>query len=456
MRAWNLELLIKFIENVEKWRYKPFFLIAVFLVILVGALYVSLPDGINVSIQNRFVVGLIMATVVTLISWHYQQPPTVTDGNVGIIIAVRSEDKKIKERISKDFIEACKSMLGESRAHQPFQLIELNDFFSELAKDDSSANQLRVRCKGHLLIYGDAVQRRERGKNLYVFRLQGIVCHVATSPNTQSILAQEMAAVLPLKKEILEDSELSGFEVTSIQLAEATKYVIATAALISHDYGFAISLLEELQQEKGSLRKNANVRAIQKLIELIPNRLADSYRFAAAVHFLRWEMSREEKDLRESISWEVKYNSIKPGDNLRLLLSKAIACFVFARDINGAMGHINQCRSKFITEPAWKYSAAFLEAYRNKLDAAMHYYDAAIPTERGFAIPFQIEGFIAWILEIEPQANQLNFCLGYLNEKFKHDSVSATRYYGQFLSSPCEEANSRKAIAHAKAFMEKT
>jgi hypothetical protein len=76
-----------------------------------------------------------------------------------------------------------------------------------------------------------------------------------------------------------------------------------------------------------------------------------------------------------------------------------------------------------------------------------------IPTERGFAIPFQIEGFIAWILEIEPQANQLNFCLGYLNETFKHDPASAKRYYDQFLSLPCQEADSRKAIAHAKAFM---
>lgn len=441
------------IKSLSKWRYRPFILPLIFFGVLLATFYFPLPDGISTSIQTRGIVGLIVSIIITVIFWRYQQPPKVKKGHVGIIIAVRSEDEKTKGRISRDFVATCKKLLEESRAHQPFQLIELNESFSELATDNASANQLRLRCEGHLLIFGDTVQRKERGKNFYVLRLQGIVCHTPISATDQSALAQEMNSVLPLKNAILEENELSGFEITSVQLAEATKYVIATAALLSRDFNFAISLLEETQQSKEKLKRNSNVKAIRKLIDLVPIRLADSYRFASLDSFERWERSRDNNDLQNSIDWIIKYDKIKPADNLHFLLMKAIGHFVFSRDIDSAMRCINQCKSRYIADPSWKYSAAFLEAYRNNLDNAKQFYDVAIPTESGYHIPFQIEGFVAWILDIEPQNNQLNFCLGYLNEIFKNDFVSARKYYLKLLNSPCREDFSKRAIEHAKSFM---
>ncbi len=113
---------------------------------------------------------------------------------------------------------------------------------------------------------------------------------------------------------------------------------------------------------------------------------------------------------------------------------------------------INKCRAKYIAVPSWKYSAAFLEAYQYNLDDAKQYYDSAISTEPGFEIPFQVEGFIAWILDIEPQMKQLNFCLGYINEKTKSDPASARQYYTQFMNSHPTEINSKRAIEHAQLF----
>ena len=201
------------------------------------------------------------------------------------------------------------------------------------------------------------------------------------------------------------------------------------------------------------LKINSNVKAIRKLIDLVPIRLADAYRFASLVSFSRWESSRERNDLQDSIDWIVKYDKIKPADNLQISLMKAIGHFVFSRDIDAAMKCINPCKSKYISDPSWKYSAAFLEAYRNNLDNAKLFYDAAIHTESGHHIPFQIEGFIAWILDIEPKNTQLNFCLGYINEIFKSDLVSARKYYSEFLNSPCQEDFSKRAIEHVKTFM---
>ena len=445
-----MELAIKLLA---KWRYRTFILPVVFLGVLLFSVYFTLPEGISVSIQTRGTAGLMFSIAITAILWRFQQPPTVNNGHVGIIIAVRSEDNQIKVRISKDFVATCREILGASRAHQPFQIIELNEHFSELAIDNASANELRMRCKGHFLIFGDTVQRKERGKNLYILKLQGIVCHAPISDNDQSALAQEMDSVLPLRTAIPEENELSGFEITSLQLAEATKYVIATAALLSRDYVFAIALLEELQHTKEKLNINSNVKAIRKLIDLIPVRLADAYRFASIDSFARWEKTRSSSDLQNSINWVVKYDKIKPNDNLHILLMRAIGHFIFSRDIEAAMKCISRCRAKYIADPSWKYSAAFLEAYRNNLDKAKQLYDAAKPTESGYVIPFQIEGFIAWVLDIEPQQKQLNFCLGYLNEIFKNDLVSARQYYSKLLSSPCQEGFSKNAIEHAKKFI---
>lgn len=330
------------IKALSKWRYSPLILPLIFLGVLLGSFYFPLPDGISASIQTRGIIGLIASFAITAIFWRFQQPPTVKNGHVGIIIAVRSEDEKTKGRISKDFVATCKILLEESRVYQPFQLIELNNFFSEMATDNASADELRMRCRGAFLLFGDTVQRRERGKNQYVLRLRGLVSHAPISPNNQSILAQEMFAVLPLKKSILEENELSEFEITTIQLAEATKYIIATSALLSHDFELAIALLEELQQAKKRLKINANIKAIKKLIELIPRRLADAYRFASLVHFSRWEVSRDENELKDSINWRVKYNNLVPADTLELLLLRAIEQFVFNRDIVAAINYIKE------------------------------------------------------------------------------------------------------------------
>lgn len=449
----NVKDFVEIFEFIAKWRHKPFVMLFVFFGVFLGALYFPLPEGISASIQFRSIFGLIAAAVATAVLSRYQQPPRVKNGYVGIIVAVKSEDEKIRGRISKDFVATCRKMLEETHTNQPFQLIELNDYFSELVTDHVSANQLRIRCNGHLLIYGDAVQRQERGKKLFVLRLQGIVSHVPIGVDEQALLAQEMVAVLPLKKAILEENELSGFEVTSIQLAEATKYIIATAALLSNDYVFAIVLLEELQQKRENLKRNANVKAIKKLIDLIPKRLGDAYRFASIVDFSRWEISRDKSDLQNSINWILKYDKLAPADNLHKLLLSSIGYFIFSRDIDGAMKCINQCKAKYITSNSWKYSAAFLEAYRNNLDKAKQFYDAAISTADDHNIPFQVEGFIAWILEIEPKMFQLNFCLGYLNKKYKNDFVSAQQYYTKFLNSPLQEGSSTNAIKHANNFV---
>ena len=147
------------------------------------------------------------------------------------------------------------------------------------------------------------------------------------------------------------------------------------------------------------------------------------------------------------------FSSLTNDENIDIYLVRAIGHFVLNRDTVSAMKCINRCKSLSIANTSWKYSAAFLEAYRKNIDSAMQYYDAAFPGESKHETPFQIENFIAWVLELEPDKQQLHFCLGYINEQYKNDMISALEHYRVFIdSTPCEET-SILAVKHAKNFI---
>jgi len=50
------------------------------------------------------------------------------------------------------------------------------------------------------------------------------------------------------------------------------------------------------------------------------------------------------------------------------------------------------------------------------------------------AIPAQIEEFMCWLLEEEPQKYQLHYCLGFINWKIKGDKAQAIKDFEIFLS----------------------
>ena len=48
-------------------------------------------------------------------------------------------------------------------------------------------------------------------------------------------------------------------------------------------------------------------------------------------------------------------------------------------------------------------------------------------------MPFEVEGFMAWVLEIEPDKIQLYYCLGLVNLKWKGDLVSVADHWTTFV-----------------------
>jgi hypothetical protein len=63
----------------------------------------------------------------------------------------------------------------------------------------------------------------------------------------------------------------------------------------------------------------------------------------------------------------------------------------------------------------------------------------------------EVEDFILWVLEEEPDKVQLYYCLGLLNELFKEDHRQAIQDYNQFLNKVNEnDFVEQQASAQAK------
>ena len=436
------------------WRHK-LFPYALFFLLLIAANYVPPPDGIPLSLIYRNIIGIPVALLCALLFIWMQRLPTTKEGYIGLVFAIRAETDSLHKRVSSDIVATTKESLRLAPSTAPIQVIELDQYQSNQAHALKAAESIRKSCRAHVVIFGEANARIEHGKEFYVLKLEGIVTHAPIPLNTSHALATEMKAILPLKNKIEHDNEISGFEITSLQMGEAIKYVIATAALLTGDGFLAVGLLENIYNNRAQLTKHRNIKSIKKLMRMLPVRLNDAYAFMSRLCYIKWENSRDLDDLRGAITW-IEKNKTLSGESLEFLLLKAIEAYALNNNLQKAKEFITKCKAKYLSNPSWRYSAAFLSAIEGDADSALLYYDSLQPFETSHILPFQVEGFISWALSKDPACNELNFCLGYLNEQLKGDTRSAITYFKAYLGGQHKNANkSLRAIKFSEEYLGK-
>ncbi len=436
------------------WRYK-LFPYALFIIIWIAANYISLPSGITLSLIDRNIIGIPVAFLFTLIIIWMQKVPITPKGRVGLIFAIRAETDLLRKKVSSDIVATTRESLKQTPSSYPIHVIELDDARSNKILDPTAAEQIRIKCRAHIVIYGEAKSRHDQGKEYYVLKLDGVITHAPIPLETSHALAAEMKDLLPLKEKIEHDNEISGFEITSLQMGESIKYVIATAALLTGDGLLAVGLLENIYNNRTQISKYRSIKSIKKLMRMTPLRLGDAYAFMSRVSYSKWESSRDLNDLREAISWIEKNRKIS-RESLEYLLLKAIEAFALNNNIQSSKHYISKCQAKYLSNPSWRYSAAFLSAIEGDIDKALDYYNSLQPLETSHILPFQVEGFIDWALSKEPTCNELNFCLGYLNDQLKGDTRSAIKYFNIYLNGKNRDPNnSKRSIKYSEDYVRK-
>lgn len=379
-------------------------------------------------------ISLVPAGIATGFLFHSALPPKSPRGTQGICLAFRTENEQGASRIDLDLADPIRRVLISTPLPIPFHVFSVSSKFADNLTTQEHAKDLLFATRSRLLLYGDLRKRKSLGKEVYVLRFEGMVSHALTQDQNSSLLREEMSLILPTNLRIDCDHDLEGFEITSNQLAHAAQYIVAIAYLISGATHEAGSLLRALYESRGALEKAVKLPNAKKLLRLVPQRLYEVIlREASELHF-KWRSSHDAKliDKIEALLSDlpIEYKASVQARNLR-----AMCGFILRRDTKFAKAELVECRKADSDNPVYSYSLAFLAAYNGNLDEAYGLYRAAFNRDSTAHLAVEVEEFIAWCAEEEPEKVQLYFAMGYINGRQKKDAERAIQDFQIFIAS---------------------
>jgi tetratricopeptide (TPR) repeat protein len=218
---------------------------------------------------------------------------------------------------------------------------------------------------------------------------------------------------------------------------------------------YAKELFESVQASiSGSSKSRAD--PIGKLKDRLPTRLSECYNFLARLAYREWRDTRRNEELLQVRVNVDAWLRLRPNAYGALLLD-AICLFGIDRDIGAAIGALRKCEPVAGDDPTWRYSLAFLHAYREELQQAERQYTLALAKRALDTIAIEVEEFLLWVLETEPEKWQLHYCLALLNHYAKEDFGRAIEEYEAFLSKSRgmrkfrhEQGRSQSALAELR------
>jgi hypothetical protein len=414
---------------IDYW-HRPITIFGVILFTILSLFSLFTDIDINqISINEIILVLLIL--IILILSWYYTTKiPKSKKDKIGFVIALTSESEEEKRIIYNDLIKAVREILTNTQDLLKFDFIELPKWYSDSIKDNDDARKYLKKCKAHFLLYGEANVRKVKGKESHSIRIKQVVVHRPITMELSGLLSKEINKVFPGNISINREHELYGLEISSLWLSESVKYFISLAAFVSGDFRLAQSLLENIKRSRTLVKLKSKFPGIRKLKKLIPLRLADVFLAKAKLAYQQWRKTRNINYLvimNDEIENHKKYNP----KSYEYHLLKAIYFFVVNRDITNAKEILYKCKT--FSDPTWRYSLAFLYAYTGKMEKAIWYYDKAFERPIDHNLPFEIEEFISWLIEEEPDKYQLHFCLGLINLKAKGDVQAAKKDFKNFL-----------------------
>jgi tetratricopeptide (TPR) repeat protein len=169
-----------------------------------------------------------------------------------------------------------------------------------------------------------------------------------------------------------------------------------------------------------------------KLKQRVPLRLAEINRTRAQIAYRRWVKSRNPAEVVE-MGHHLDKISPPHADEYEVVMLRSIFLFVQHRNVRAAMALLKKCNR--ISDGTWVYNLGFLYAYTGDPKRAIQCYRNAMT--RPLLTPLviaDIEEFMCWLIEKEPERYQLHYCLGFINWKVKGDEAQALKDFETFLS----------------------
>jgi hypothetical protein len=359
--------------------------------------------------------------------------PRTRNGKVGFVISIAAGSGTDPSRIREDFVVTLHELVTRGASGQWFQVIEIPQRVAERVVDVDAARDLLRRCRGHFVVYGRVRSKDVGAKTEHILHLSVVVRHGPIAAETSSGLSAEISHVMPGRVRIAGDDDELGFFFTAEWLDCVARYVIGLAAALSGDLDYSEKLFDDVRV---LLRRNAQPEPVRaRLAHMVPLRLLE-IRLNRALHACRrWSRTHDPADM-DSVGHHLEGIPPQHASMYPVALLRSIFAFVHDHNIRAAKAALRKCRNEDANR---LYGLAFLEAYSGDLASATRRYRGAARYHVEPAAISEIEEFIEWVLENEPERYQLHYCLGFINWHVKGDAVRSRDSFAAFLSKGEED-----------------
>ena len=436
-------------SDIAKWlfekaqEYWPTRMGLVFSLVVVLAILIPFFAGVDLAdIHPSGWMVIALVCVIVVFGWRWSSLPRIPKGRIGFGVAMEFEDSEQAKKLRADFIFALRDLVNMEGFKYRFYLVELPEAITRQITDEEEARRITMRGQLQFLLVGRARLRN----NKHVIDLRHlVVTHAPISSEQVREFSKEFGSALLRRFVIDVEQEMVGCEFAAHHVNAVARYIIGTAAGISDDFEFAEQLLLDAERR---LEHPATPPALRGIVRL---RIKQLYAVWMGQEGRKYLTGRDPAALARHQELLEKLRRYEP-DHYSGHLAAAIIAFVEHRDVDGAMREIQACNGS--SDGTWRYSEAFLHAYKGNLESAYRSYKRAFESPLSdLTVPEQCEEFMLRVLEEEPDKYQLHFCLGMIYHRWRGDLVSARQEFQRFLER-AEEARFSPQIAAVRKWIE--
>ncbi len=361
--------------------------------------------------------------------------PKNSKNTIGIIIAIDTENDKEKSRIENDIINELKLKLTNHDRLEDFKIIKLPQNISHQIYSDERANSILIKSKSHFILWGKLFERKIEGKENYIIKLNGGVCHAPISKYDSQLFAQEFSEILP-KLTFPTDDELIGFEFTEKWIRYVIKYIIGKAAFLSNDISFSEELSCELENDLLQIKENVPI--IESIKEKIKILISQIITIRISINYNIFSITRDRTYILKNKDTLDKIEKID-CNNYPANLNRSIY-YYFNNEIDKGIEELKKLSS--IKDTTWRYNLCFLLFYRNNggdIDSALEIFRKVPYGITTGNVYNEVEIFIGETLNEFPEKLQFYFLRGLINYKIKNDYSLAKKDFDTFIEKNNEE-----------------
>lgn len=261
-----MDKLLEFLKDEELFA-RPLTLLAGIIAIFAIEAFVDpvVKDLVTQGPWRRLGLYLFFQSVFVGVWWYRRRVlPQVSDGKIGLVMAVTTESARGRKRLKTDLVEKIRETIGQSKLTGSVEVVLLSNY--QAGRVSAVLGNLRHTMIGHRehgmpvdrkaekayrrtlkrtrargFIFGH-ISERLAGESNYILECHALVTTPAAKLEIQKSLDQDFGRIWTHRLQIEEKAESLGFPLSANLMFIPVAYIMGIAALMSRDvfYSFEI------------------------------------------------------------------------------------------------------------------------------------------------------------------------------------------------------------------------